>query len=153
MKRLIQEKQRMSQLAGLVKEGYGDDRYEMECRVDLTYLNTKYKGMQVDDAKAENIRVSFLIDIEGRSWGIKSMNVYDVQGPSELEISMECFDNVKDDYQTESVTVPLDWDRVVMNKIDNLGHIGINNEIEVTISNDPKGNIVVEKIEVQYNSL
>jgi hypothetical protein len=154
MKKLIQERKRMGQLAGLVKEGFGDERYETKCKVDLTYFRTKFNGKEIDYATAEDMRVSFLIDMEGRSWGIKNLSVYDVKGPSELEVELEYYlDERGDEHRTERVMVPMDWDKVVMTKDTELGHIGIAEVVRVTIGNDGQGNIVVQEIEVEYNSL
>lgn len=150
----MQERKRMGQLAGLVKEGYGDDRYEMECEVDLTYYKTKFNGKEVEYATADKMRVSFLIDIEARSWGIKYLNVYDVRGPKELDVQLEYYiDETGDEHRDQMIAVPIDWDKVVMTKNEELGHIGIDNVVRVTIGNDSSGNIVVQEIEVEYNSL
>lgn len=151
MKRILNEIKRMQELAGVINENIDSDRYSMDCEVDLDNYGVTYKGKEIDWLKSDNMRLSFLIDIEARSWGIKYISVYDVKGPSELEFTVAYFPDETNDSIEEYVKIPLDWDKVKMEKDDGLGYIGIDSKVRIDLTNDNNGNLIIKKIEVVYN--
>ena len=75
-----------------LNEGMGDNRYEMKCELDFIYSSgLTFKGQEIEDIENLEYTVSYLIDSEHRSWGIKSISVYDVQGPEELELYIQYY--------------------------------------------------------------
>jgi hypothetical protein len=127
-------------------------KYEMKCTVDpfYGYDKVKYNGQSINDVQAEDIRVTYDIDIETRSYGIKTAGVYNVSGPSEIELEVYTEDS---DDTSETVVVPLDWSKVDMEKVDYLGYIGIDNKIELHLMNTTDGNLAVKRIRIEYNSI
>lgn len=153
MKKILNEIKRMQELAGVINENINSDRYSMDCEVDIDGYGITYKGKEIDWMVSDNIRLSFLIDMEAREWGIKYISLYDVKGPSELEIKLAYFPDETNDSIEEYVKIPIDWEKVKMEKNDQLQYIGIDSKVRFDLANDNDGNIMIDKIEVVYNDL
>lgn len=119
-----------------------DNRYRMEVKVDFNYSGLKYQGKEVDYITTPTITLSYLIDIEHRTWGIKSISLYDIQGPDEIDIDVSYF--INDEYDTDEATVTLkpSWEGIDSEK-ESGSFIGLDSEIEIDLENDSEGNIVV----------
>jgi hypothetical protein len=130
-----------------------DSKYRMECKVDLDHAGLSFLGNQVDDIITNNINVTFDIDMDGREWGIKGISVYNVKGPSELDLTVTYYPQGSDDNVDEDVTVALNWDDVEFEEMDNLGYIGIGRDIIISLKNDENGSFMVDKITVERTSI
>jgi hypothetical protein len=88
-----------------------------------------------------------------KSYGIKDISVYNPSGPSEIELTVMYYGGGEDDDAIEEViTLPLDWENV--NEDDgNIGWIGYDNQIDISLKNDENGNIVVESITLFKNGI
>ena len=129
------------------------NKYRMECKVDLNYYGAKFKGQDIDDITTSDMVLTFDIDMEARSYGIKDISVYNVQGPSEIELEVLYFSNENEDSVDEVITLPLNWDNVEMEKDDELSHIGIGDMIQIDLVNDENGELVVDGIIVNHKSI
>ena len=87
MTQIILTETQLKNLTKRLNEDSTDSKYRMECEVDLNYFGAKYKGLEIDDITTSKMTLTFDIDMEGRSWGIKDISVYNVQGPSEIELN------------------------------------------------------------------
>lgn len=145
----------MRELAGLANENFMnmDERYNIKCEVELNYFGTEYKGQDIESLTAPKINVSFLMGMEVKSWGIQAINIYDVKGPSEIELDLEYYTDESEDPVREEVVIPIDWGKVQMEENEELKHIGISNYIEFEIDNDNDGNLVISKINVTYKGV
>jgi hypothetical protein len=128
-------------------------KYRMECKVDLNYYGAKFKGFDVDDISTSNMFLTFDIDMEARSYGIKDISVYNVQGPSEIELEVLYFPNENEDSVDEVITLPLNWDNIEMEKDDELSYIGIGEMIQIDLINNENGELVVDGIIVNHKSI
>jgi hypothetical protein len=97
-----------------------------------------------------DMKVTYLIEMEHRSWGIKGISLYSIQGPSEIELTIT--PQVEDGEDIE-ITVPLNWENVEEETQEGEGVITIGNEIELTLGNDESGNIIVSSIHVPVYTL
>ena len=63
-----------------LNESINNDRYETECTIDFNYGGElKYNGNEVELVECSyKVRVSYLIEMEHRSWGIKDVSLYDI---------------------------------------------------------------------------
>ena len=154
MANFILTENQLKQLTKNLKEDMSTGgKYRMECEVDLNYYGAKFKGFDVDDISTSNMFLTFDIDMEARSYGIKDISVYNVQGPSEIELEVLYFPNENEDSVDEVITLPLNWDNIEMEKDDELSHIGIGEMIQIDLINNENGELVVDGIIVNYKSI
>ncbi|MDA8940796.1 hypothetical protein N9H34_01535 [bacterium] len=149
---------------GEINEGLNDDRYEMKCKIDFNYASDlKFKGQEIEDiGYGLEYTLSFRIDQEHRSWGIKSMSVYDVQGPEELDVEVKYYSSTERDtgsawgddtdygplLKEEYIKLKVDWDSTDYQNEEPKGMIGIDEDVEMELVNDSEGNIIVKEISV-----
>jgi hypothetical protein len=154
MANFILTENQLKQLTKNLKEDMSTGgKYRMECKVDLNYYGAKFKGFDVDDISTSNMFLTFDIDMEARSYGIKDISVYNVQGPSEIELEVLYFPNENEDSVDEVITLPLNWDNIEMEKDDELSHIGIGEMIQIDLINNENGELVVDGIIVNHKSI
>jgi hypothetical protein len=150
MKKILVTENQLNMIKKHVNEGYGDERYERMVSVDVETYGVKINGNDIDWVTAPEIRLSFLIELEHRSWGIKDMSLYDIQGPSEIELTIT---PQVDDAEDVEITVPLNWENVESETQENEGVITVGNEITIKLGNNENGEIVVDSIHVPVYTL
>lgn len=137
-----------------------DGRYHMKCEFRFSYgyegLIT-YKGGEIDDISDEFGDVSFLIEIDHETYGIKKISVTDIKGPKDIEVTVRYYpegsSSEDEDWlkrRTEEKTrIPLNWRKL---EIDNSGYqmnyYGLNKRINVDVIPDGKGGLIGNKMEV-----
>lgn len=133
-----------------INEGINDDRYEMKCKIDFNYPSTlTYKGQEIEDiGYGLEYTLSFRIDQEHRTSGIKSISVYDVQGPEELDVEVVFYPEGSEDPTEEYIQIMVDWDSTDYDHRSPQGWIGIDEDVEMELANDSDGNIIAESINV-----
>ena len=137
-----------------LNESLNNERYEMKCEIDFNYRSDlMYKGQEIEDIENLEYNVNYLIESEHRSWGIKSISVYDVQGPEELELYIQYYPEGSDDITEVTVPLKIDWDAADYDQQDPRGMIGIDENIEIELVNDSDGNIVAQSINIITYSL
>jgi len=137
-----------------LKEGMGDNRYEQKCELDFIYSSgLTFKGQEIEDIGNLEYTVNYLIESEHRSWGIKSISVYDVQGPEELELYVQYYPEGSEDPTDATIKVKIDWDSADYDQQEPRGIIGIDENIEIELENDSDGNIVASSINIITYSL
>lgn len=146
-KSIAQEEIRMNE------ENYANSRYSMECNVRAEYYGGKtYKGGEINDITTSDIELTYDIDIEARSWGIKSISLYGIDGPSEIEL--EVYYIISDDNeQFETISIPLNWDNVEIEEEEGQGVITIGKDVTLTLENDENGNLICNQITVSVYTL
>lgn len=136
-----------------LSEGSVDDTYSREVKVALNhYPNTTYKGMEINDMVAAPIRVTFLIDMDIKSWGVRGISLYNITGPSEIEVEINFYLN-DDETDDVVITFPLDWSKLTTNSYGGEGVITVGEEIEINLKNDEQGNLFVSDLEIEVHSL
>lgn len=153
MTQIIVTETQLKNLTRRLNEDSMDSKYRMECEVDLNYFGAKYKGLEIDDITTSNMTLTFDIDMEGRSWGIKDISVYNVQGPSEIEVEVVYYPEEGEDSVDETITIPINWENVDMQKDDELSYIGIGRNIQIDLTNNENGELVFDGVIVNYNSI
>ena len=134
----------------VTESAVGNERYGREVSVSVGTYGAKINGEDIDWAVCSDMKVSYLIEMEHRSWGIKGISLYSIQGPSEIELTIT--PQVEDGEDIE-ITVPLNWENVEEETQEGEGVITIGNEIELSLGNDESGNIIVTSIHVPVYTL
>lgn len=132
---ILTEKQVKSITNTLIKESTDDSRYRREVKVSISVNSQqKYKGMEINDITPyrPTMEVLFYIEQEHRSWGIKDISLNSITGPSSIEVEIEYFTNDSDDYKTEEIEIPLNWDNISVDKVSN-GLITVGDEVDITL--------------------
>lgn len=152
-----------------INESTNDDRYEMKCKIDFNYASDlKFNGQEIEDiGYGLEYTLSFRIDQEHRSWGIKDISVYDVQGPEELDVEVKYYSSTERDtgsawgddtdygplLKEKYIKLKVDWDSSNYEKEQSSGMVGIDEDIEMELVNDSEGNIVVKEIGITTLSI
>lgn len=151
MKKIVLTENQLNMVKKRITESaVGNERYGRDVRVDVRTYGTKINGNDIDWAVCSDIKVTYLIEMEHRSWGIKGISLYSIQGPSEVELTIT--PQVEDAEDVE-ITVPLNWENVEEETQEGEGVITIGNEIEIYLGNDESGNIIVSSIHVPVYTL
>ena len=155
MTQIIITENQLKKLTKNLNENYVDlnDTYEQKCSVDLNYYGLKFKGYEVNDVTTSNMTLNFLIDMSVKSYGIKDISVYGVEGPSEIELEIS-YRTQEDEGDTieETVVLPINWENVEMQEDETLGYIGISNLIQIDLGNNESGELVVDGVIVNYGT-
>jgi hypothetical protein len=140
----------LERLKANLNEAPVDNQYSREVEAKFYYGN--YKGYEINDIASMKIRVSFSIDVEMKSWGIRDINIYGITGPSEVEVEVNYYvdnDNTDDAY----VTIPLDWSKLITEKESSNGIVSVSDEIEIYLMENEDGNLAVERMEMIVYSI
>ena len=151
MKKIVLTENQLKMVKKQVTEGaIGNERYGRDVSVSVGTYGAKINGNDIDWAVCSDMKVTYLIEMEHRSWGIKGISLYSIQGPSEIELTIT--PQVEDGEDIE-ITVPLNWENVEEETQEGEGVITIGNEIELSLGNDENGNIIVSSIHVPVYTL
>jgi len=129
------------------------DKYNKDVTIKFNaYGGVKFNGMEINDISRITARLFYTIEIEARSWGIKDISLYSIEGPEELETEIEFY---LDDNNTkiQPITFKIDWDNVELETERGSGIISIDNDVEVDLANDNQGNLVVKTVTVIVHTL
>jgi len=151
MKKIVLTENQLKMVKKQVTEGaIGNERYGRDVSVSVGTYGAKINGEDIDWAVCSDMKVTYLIEMEHRSWGIKGISLYSIQGPSEIELTITPQVEDADDID---ITVQLNWENVEEETQEGEGVITIGNEIEVSLGNDENGNIIVTSIHVPVYTL
>lgn len=149
------------QLPAPRETGYSvnDGRYRMKCEFYFQYNNDfhRFKNGEIDDISHGIGEVSFLIDTQEESYGIKGITIRDIRGPNEIKGKIRYYpegsssndENWWEKRREEEIVIPLNWRKV---KIDDSGYkmnyIGVGKRIDVDLEPDGNGGLKGGNIEV-----
>ena len=151
MAKILVTENQLDMIKKSINEGaIGGDRYERPVKVDVRTYNTTINGNDIDWATCGNITLNYQIDMEHRSWGIKDISLYDIKGPSEIEIEIT---PQVEDAEDVYVTVPLDWENIEIETQESEGVVTVGDEIEIQLGNNENGDIIVKSITVPVYTL
>jgi len=147
---IITENQ-LNMLKKQINEGaVGGDRYQRIVKVNVETYDVKVNGEDIDWVTCGDIRLTYLIEMEHRSWGIKDVSLYDIQGPSEIEIEITPqVEDAKDVY----LNLPFDWSNVETETETGESVVTIGDEITIRLANNENGEIFIESIHVPVYTL
>lgn len=128
-------------------------RYRRDVTIDVESYRVTYKGMEINDITAGyNPTLTYLIEQEHRSWGIKDISLYDIKGPDAIEIGVEYWvDN--DNMETETLTLPIDWGTIETDTQTGHGVITIGDTLVVSLKNNESGEIMIDSIHLEVYDL
>lgn len=149
MKVILTEGQ-VERLKTVLKEGV-DSRYNREIGIDFDYYKAKYKGLPIDYVESIKIRVSFDIEIEARSWGLKGIEINGIKGPDSVEVLIQYY-GPNDEELEDSYMIHLNWDALVTSDERN-SLVTVGDIMEVTLGNDAEGRLIVTKMELPLYKL
>ena len=148
MKKIIINEKQVNLLMGNIITEQTDNKYRNEVECSVYSPGVTYKGQEVDDITMDKITLTFDIEMEYRSYGIKDINVGNITGPSEL--SLQIYKEGGD----EEVNIPFNWSTGnVKKETYQMAYIGVDSSIDVELMNDQNGNIVVKEITVSVSSI
>jgi hypothetical protein len=151
MKKIVLTESQLKMVKTHISESaVGGDRYGREVSVDVSTYGAKINGNDIDWAVCSDIKVTYLIEMEHRSWGIKGISLYSIQGPSEVELTIT---PQVEDGEDINITVPLNWDNIEQETQEGEGVVTIGNEITINLTNNENGDIIVESIHVPVYTL
>lgn len=160
MTKIVITETQLKKLTKNLKEDISSDNtYRVECDVDVDYyhVNKEYKGGELEGIEANGtMKITYFIDMESRSYGIKSISPYAPKGPSEIELTITYQDpNGENSWNTleDTITIPLDWGDVEQEDSHSISYIGYENLVTIILKSDEQGNIVLDGITLYYNSI
>jgi len=148
-----------------------DNTFSKSCKVDIDYHGVDFKGREVDEMTTDEIKVSYIIEIDAREWGLKDISSYGFKGPEEITLSIKYYDEDKiDEYEEdkrvkkiidpeyfdlssipmeyEELTLKLNWEDAEVEYLNEQGVYSID-KVEIELENDPKGGLVVNKTDMR----
>lgn len=160
MKVILNEDQLKKLTKNLKEDISTDNTYKREVKVDFLYNYDKFsfKGYEIDSIESnENVRLTFLIDMDIKSWGIKDLSLYGIKGPETLNIRVDYYgensEESKWNTDYEYVDINLDWNKLETDSTKNEGIITIGDTLQITLVNDENGNIVVSGMNIDVYTL
>lgn len=137
----------LERLRGKLNEDTDDNRYQREITFNVITSNASFKGKEINDISSSKIRVSYVIEQDIRSWGIKDISLYAINGPTEVEVEVNYYVD-SDNTMDETTVISLDWSKVIVEEIEGKGIITVGDEVEVYVGNDNEGNLIVNEINI-----
>jgi len=146
MKKIILTESQLDMVKNSIKKE-DDVRFKNEVIVDIgVNSEQRYKGMQIDDVRiySNKMTLSYLIDMDYRSWGIDDIYIHDIKGPSEIYVILECYKEGSDEMVEVDLTLPLDWEKLYVEKGLNQGLVSIDDRLDITLYFRENDNIEVD---------
>lgn len=129
-----------------------NSKYSREVKVVFSYGGITLKGREINDIMPIKATLSYDIDIDSRSWGIKDISLYNISGPEQIEIEVNYYvDN--DNTDDVAINLNLDWSSARREEEKGGGLISIGDEIEIVLGNGVNGGIVIREIIIPTYSL
>lgn len=125
------------------KDKSGSNSYQREIGVAFTYRNAKLKGHDLNDVITNKIPVSFEIELDAKQWGVRGISLYNIAGPTDIEIEVDYFVN-NDETDTTTLPLNLNWDILKVETRTGEGIITIDDTLEVQLVSDDQGNLIVD---------
>jgi len=156
MKKIILTEAQAKKLASEVvkeQEDYvlGDGRYHITAICDITEYRATYKGGEISDIGKVKFDVSYLVDIEQDSRGVSDIKIYDIRGPKQIKTVIEYYpwdNNPEEEITTESIIIPLDWQKLDIEKDYEMEYFGVDQNITVYVMDDGQGGLKTKQIEI-----
>lgn len=149
MKKILITENQLNTIKNKLVTENSDDRYRREVNVRIRPYRASFKGKEINDVIAnEGVFLTFLIDIEHRSWGVKNVSLYDIRGEQTLNVRVDYFEDENTE-NYEDVNITLDWDKLETESINGEGIITIGDTLEIELSNDQNGNLIVGSMSIE----
>lgn len=150
MKKIILTENQLNMVKNHITE-QSDNRYHRAVSVHVDTYGLKVGGNDVDWATCSDLTLFYLIEQEHRSWGIKDISLYSIEGPQDVTITIT---PQVDDAEDVEINVSLDWENMVSTQLETgEGVVTIGNEIDIKLTNNENGDVIVEYINVPVYTL
>jgi hypothetical protein len=136
-----------------LNEDINNDRYERKVKVSVGCPSGyQYDGMILDEVSSyyDEMRLTYLIEQEHRSWGIKDISIYDIQGYDEIEVELHLYAEDSDEPTIKEVTIPLDWSKLNVEPEKGNGVITVGDVLQIIV-HVKDGELVPELIIETYS--
>jgi hypothetical protein len=137
----------------LVSEEESNNRYRRNIKVNLNHFNLTYKGNEINDIIViGDIDVSYIIELDQRSWGIKDISLYNITGPNTIQLEVSYYiddDNTND----EIIELPINWEEIDMEYMYNESIVTVGDTLNVELDNDNKGNLMIKSMSIDVYTL
>lgn len=150
MKLRITESQ-LERLRGSIREEDSPNTYSRVIKPSFNTHGLQIDGHDIEDINCGDIRLAYGIDIEARNWGIKSIYLGNIQGPSEVEAEITYYvQDEEGDYVTQDQTIVIyfDWSNANITTLDKSGVVTIDDDVEITLRKAENGNFIASEIEI-----
>lgn len=127
------------------------DVYRQTCKIDFNIHNLTYKGFEVDDVGSKQYPFTFQLTQDHRSYGIKGINIFNLESHETLELEITYYEN--DEQKEAFLDIPINWGDYSIQPTDTISWIGIDDQIDITLSNDKEGNIIIKDVEIWGNEI
>ncbi len=117
-----------------LNENINNDRYERVVKVNVGIGGSpRYENMTLEDITTyfDEMRLTYLIEQEHRSWGIKDISLTDIQGYNEIEVELHLYPDNSDEPIIKEVKIPLDWSKLEKNTIKGDGFITVGDRLDI----------------------
>lgn len=137
-----------------ISEGL-EDKYNTNVNVSFNTGKEFKFPYEINDISSTKMRVSFDIDVEYKSWGIKGINLYNIVGPEAIEAEIEYYgpnfgkNDFDDDIRTATISVKLDWENALKVETESgTGNVTMDTDVEIVIAGDSKTGFYASEIQV-----
>jgi hypothetical protein len=145
MAKFIFTENQLNMIKKQLDETIDNNRYGKKVRTDIETYGVTINGNDIDWAVSGELNVSYLIEMEHRSWGVKDVSLYDIEGPSEIEIEIT---PQVEDAEDVILTLSYDWNNVEREVETGMGVISIGSEITIKLGNNENGDVIIQSIHV-----
>jgi len=111
-----------------------NNRYERVVKVNVGIGGSpRYEDMTLDDITTyyDEMRLTYLIEQEHRSWGIKNISLYDIQGNDEIEVELHLYPDNSNEPIIKEVKIPLDWSKLETSTNQGEGVVTIGDRLDI----------------------
>lgn len=131
-----------------------ENKYNSLVKLDFSFLgDSKVTGYDISDIASIEVRVGYDIEIEARSWGLKSVDLFGITGPSDIDMEVEIGINGDGDYETKIFPLKLDWENAKIEKQSGKGVVTIDNVIDVWLGWEEQSGFFVKEMTITVYSL
>jgi hypothetical protein len=134
MKKLVITENQLNMIKSSLNENINNDRYERVVKVNVGIGGSpRYENMTLEDITTyfDEMRLTYLIEQEHRSWGIKDISLTDIQGYNEIEVELHLYPDNSDEPIIKEVKIPLDWSKLEKNTIKGDGFITVGDRLDI----------------------
>jgi hypothetical protein len=145
MKLKITESQ-LNRIKRKLNEQEESNKYSRPVSPSFYVHKSTFKGMPIEEVLSSNFNVTYSIDIDARNWGIKDISLFNIKGPSEIQVEVSYYKHDSEELIEEMTTLYLDWSKLNVEENKNNGAITVDEDVEIVLGNDNEGNLIVNQI-------
>src|SRR5690606_16845505 len=104
----------------LIPLNESENSYSSINKVEVTYYDATYNGRDIEDASVNDIPLTFNIEIDARSWGIKEISLTNITGPKEIPVLITYYPDDEDATEPieSELILQLDWSKLEIEELE-----------------------------------